>query len=473
MDLNRLLRAVTASLLVAFLALTGCQPQPIGTASQMIGAVSTAKVKEVVEYGKIRLVIKWPKGPGTDLRGYHAQLIPDSSARLDITVSQNGDTIATDSVTRGSGEATASATITVRKGTDYDVDIKAYPTSPNGSTAIAQGSATGITVYSSADTSVPITLSSLYVPTITSFSANAGDEGAIITINGTNLKNAWGANPTVTFNGTAVASMSAVTNTSLKVSVPTGATVGNVVVKADGVSSSSTANFYVVSDLDLSVTTPQINGNTVSEGMVYYGETLDFTAVTTFAFENGKEIADYPAPPYPTFNVASPHSFGESVDFLGTTTVSSFATLTGHTAHATEDAAATLSNVTSNAIAVESVGVDSVTMAPTSPTINARPASGNVSSDFEDEVDVTFTATVNSTLPFNEGVTWAKSDGTTTLVISSSSTDSATITTSAGAAAGSGTVTATSITATAKGVTKNDTETVTVTDYGNLNFAID
>jgi hypothetical protein len=66
-------------------------------------------------------------------------------------------------------------------------------------------------------------------PAITSLSQNAGPVGASITITGTNFGTPQGSS-TVTFNGIAAAAASAWSTTSITVSVPAGATTGNVVV---------------------------------------------------------------------------------------------------------------------------------------------------------------------------------------------------------------------------------------------------
>jgi IPT/TIG domain len=72
-------------------------------------------------------------------------------------------------------------------------------------------------------------------PTITSLSTTSGPTGTPVTITGTNFGTTQGTS-TVTFNGT-VASASSWSATSIAVTVPTGATSGNVVVTVGGVAS--------------------------------------------------------------------------------------------------------------------------------------------------------------------------------------------------------------------------------------------
>src|SRR5436190_6753322 len=73
-------------------------------------------------------------------------------------------------------------------------------------------------------------------PTITSLSQISGAEGVSITITGANFGAAQGSS-TVTFNGTAAAAASAWSATSITVTVPVGATTGNVVVTVLGTAS--------------------------------------------------------------------------------------------------------------------------------------------------------------------------------------------------------------------------------------------
>jgi len=62
------------------------------------------------------------------------------------------------------------------------------------------------------------------LPTITSFTPTSGEEGTVVTINGTNLT----GTTAVKFNGTATTIITNVTATSLKANVPSGATTGKI-----------------------------------------------------------------------------------------------------------------------------------------------------------------------------------------------------------------------------------------------------
>ena len=80
-------------------------------------------------------------------------------------------------------------------------------------------------------------------PSITSLSPTSGAIGAAVTIAGSNFGSSQGTS-TVTFNGTAAAAASAWSATSITVTVPSGATTGNVVVTVGGQASNG-VNFTV------------------------------------------------------------------------------------------------------------------------------------------------------------------------------------------------------------------------------------
>src|SRR4029077_1663623 len=73
-------------------------------------------------------------------------------------------------------------------------------------------------------------------PTITSVSPTSGAVGATVTITGTNFGTSQGSS-TVSFGGTAATTFSGWSATSIGVTVPAGASTGNVVVTVAGVPS--------------------------------------------------------------------------------------------------------------------------------------------------------------------------------------------------------------------------------------------
>jgi RHS repeat-associated protein len=123
-------------------------------------------------------------------------------------------------------------------------------------TTVPSGATTGnvvVTVSSNASNGVSFTV--VPAPSITSLSITTGAVGAAVTITGTNFGSSQGSS-TVKFNGTA-ASVTSWAATSIAVTVPSGATTGNVVVFASGVNSNG-SSFTVVaapSITSLSITT--------------------------------------------------------------------------------------------------------------------------------------------------------------------------------------------------------------------------
>jgi RHS repeat-associated protein len=111
-------------------------------------------------------------------------------------------------------------------------------------TTVPSAATTGnvvVTVSSNASNGVNFTV--VPAPNITSLSATSDPVGAAITITGTNFGSTQGSG-TVSFNGTG-ASVTSWGATSIGVTVPSGATTGNVVVFASGVNSNG-VNFTVL-----------------------------------------------------------------------------------------------------------------------------------------------------------------------------------------------------------------------------------
>jgi RHS repeat-associated protein len=127
------------------------------------------------------------------------------------------------------------------------------------SVTVPSGATTGnvvVTVSSHASNGVSFTV--LATPSISSLSANSGAVGAAVTITGANFGSSQG-NGTVKFNGTS-ATVSTWNATTIGVTVPSGATTGNVVVNASGVNTNGIA-FTVLA-------TPSISSLSANSGAV-------------------------------------------------------------------------------------------------------------------------------------------------------------------------------------------------------------
>jgi RHS repeat-associated protein len=140
--------------------------------------------------------------------------------------------------------------------------ITSTPTNWSATSIVApvpSGATTGnvvVTVSSVASSGVSFTVVS--APSISTISPSSAAVGASITITGANFGSAQGSS-TVSFNGT-LASPASWSATSILVSVPSGATTGNVVVHASGVNSNG-VSFSVLS-------TPAINSLSPTSGTV-------------------------------------------------------------------------------------------------------------------------------------------------------------------------------------------------------------
>lgn len=193
--------------------------------------------------GTIELNIRWPK---RDDANFQAQAIPISTNALIVTVAKGDEILDRATVKRNPGASTATLSLTLKASNNLSIDVKAYrELNPDPSTAIpiAQGKVTGLTVTRSKATAANIALDALFAPTIDSMSSIVGAVGDTITIYGIN----FGTPDTsldVTFNSISAPILTR-SNTALMVSVPHGAETGPLIVKADGISSTSNNIFWV------------------------------------------------------------------------------------------------------------------------------------------------------------------------------------------------------------------------------------
>src|SRR5438132_5748323 len=172
---------------------------------------------------------------------------------LSITTGAVGAAVTITGTSFGSSQGTSTVTF---NGTTASVTTW-------GSSSIAvtvpSGATTGnvvVTVSSQATNGVNFTV--VPAPSITSLSVTSGAVGATVTVTGSNFGSSQGTG-TVTFNG-ATASVTSWGASSIGVTVPSGATTGNVIVNASGVASNG-VNFTVL-------LTPSITSLSVTSGAV-------------------------------------------------------------------------------------------------------------------------------------------------------------------------------------------------------------
>ena len=142
---------------------------------------------------------------------------------------------------------------------------------------VPTGATTGsVVVNASGVNSNGVSFTVVSAPSITSLSVTSGAVGTAVTITGTNFGSTQGTS-TVKFNGT-TATVSTWSATSVKVTVPTGATTGNVVVHASGVDSNGVAFTVFPSISSLSPTSGAVGASVTVTG-VNFGSTQGTSTV--------------------------------------------------------------------------------------------------------------------------------------------------------------------------------------------------
>src|SRR5882757_2001123 len=194
------------------------------------------------------------------------------------------------SLSQNAGAVGASITIT---GTNFGTVQGSSTVTFNGNTAAAAsawsatsitvlvpaGATTGnvvVTVFGVASNGLPFTI--VLPPTITSLSLTSGAVGVSITITGTNFGTPQGTS-TVTFNGTAAAAASVWSATSITVTVPVGATTGNVVVNVLGTASNGSPFTVAPTITSLSQTSGAVGASIAITG-TNFGTTQGASTVT-------------------------------------------------------------------------------------------------------------------------------------------------------------------------------------------------
>ncbi len=374
----RLLSLVSGAATAALVLLAGCKATGLAGAVQgmlpEVGASRSAAPASAAETvaaaagpaarptGRLDLVIRWPKG-GTGLAGYRTQLLPDSTDLLDITVSSGSTPIASASVARQAGVATASASLVLPTADNLSVEVDARAA---GTFApIALGTASGVNILQSESTPVSISMTPQYFPTIQSLSTDVASPGQAVTFSGLNLAVPWAAPPQVMFSGSGASVSAAVTiasSSSLLVTVPAGATVGPVQVIDDGVPSQSNAMFWVATGLSIASTQAAWDPSPAGTRLLATGQSLpQLSATAQFVFAPN---ATYSAEPQPTWSTSQ--ALGAYNPSSGFASVFTAGGKTGSTV-----CSATLGSLQSNSL---TVNVRSVTIAITPLTARIGPS---------------------------------------------------------------------------------------------------
>ncbi|HBN07611.1 MAG TPA: hypothetical protein DD435_02840 [Cyanobacteria bacterium UBA8530] len=283
------------SFLLLALILMGCKLAP---SSNLLTKAAVREIPEGLqallnrdqktqEKGSLSLKIRWPQ----KVRGFRTAGIPYSTDKIVLTIKQRDVVIKTEEISAPPVEGGA-PTYSVFS---YELDGGAYAITIDGrrgETVIAQGNA-AINVVVGKSCPVSITLNVLNAPAIESFSELAdqnveygsigGLNGDTFKIRGRNFINQAEPNekPEVRFNETIVPDEDLVveSDSSLTVVVPAGATTGRVVVRVDGIDSTSNLVFWMVRELSIKVDAE-------------IGDT-HFLASPVFLFRNGETAKNY------------------------------------------------------------------------------------------------------------------------------------------------------------------------------------
>jgi IPT/TIG domain/Bacterial Ig-like domain (group 2)/Galactose oxidase, central domain/Kelch motif len=259
---------------------------------------------------------------------------------------------------------------------------------------VPTGATTGnVVVFASGVNSNGSSFTVVAAPSITSLSITTGAVGAAVTVTGTSFGSSQGTS-TVKFNGT-TATVSTWSATSIAVTVPSGATTGNVVVHASGVDSNG-KSFTVLP-------TPSITSLSITSGAV--GASVTVTG-TNFGSPQGTSIIKFNG----TTATATTWTTTSIV-----TTVPSGAT--------TGNVVVTVSGVASNGSSFTVLTLVSISVTPQSPVVTVGnsqqfTATGTYSDNSTQNLTATatWTSLVSGVAAVNaSGLATAASSGTTTI----------------------------------------------------------
>lgn len=424
----------------------------VGPTEAPLAAAPAAEVSQA--HGWINLRIRWPEQEPT---GFEVAAIPTTTNALAVWVKLGGINLGQPTIlTRQPNLSVATASIRVEAAEGLSVEVKAYR-EPAPDLALdeplAVGNATNVTVVRSRVSPLAITMNARFVPTVEDFSVPAAQAGDTLILTGTNFGGTPVAVPTVSFNGVPATGVVRNSDTQLTVVVPGNALTGNVVVKADGIESTSTSPFYVVSLLEAQLPTKQSWDNSgPSAIMVPYGGSVTFGSRLEWALKSGETVDQYGTPPSVAWTTTD-----AAAGILAAT-----GKFTASASYATTAIRARVGTLASQALNVTVVGVDSVALNTSTLTLNAKPESGLPDPGYT--TNAVLTATVTTSGPVDDRVTWSSSDTSRVTVDAAGRVE-----TVSGAPEGAVTITAASI----FDPSKKATASVTVTILGGLDLGID
>ncbi|HBN08392.1 MAG TPA: hypothetical protein DD435_07015 [Cyanobacteria bacterium UBA8530] len=278
-----------AFLMALSLGLSGCVLLPA-----LVNKPLSQSVKAILpnETGTLSIKINWPV---RKLSGFEAQAIPVETNTIVVRVLQGNVLIAEKSIGRTPGIASVTENFSLKAANNLNVEVSAYAEAlplPSAARPLARGSGVA-NIVPSKDSRVSITLDALQnVPSISNLNQNVAKSGQLITITGSNF-GADGDPVEVWFNGVKATSLVRSGNNQLMATVPDGTRTGLVMVRVNGIDSSSSYVLWVLQSLSISV--PRMS--------VEAGGLLQFDNDVQWALDPGKTAASFGNPPLPKWQV--------------------------------------------------------------------------------------------------------------------------------------------------------------------------
>jgi len=247
-------RAIRGGVIVLIVA--GCAFQPGAGGPSNAGSLASGG-KGIPGAGAgsgwLNVRVRWPD---RSLPGFQAQAIPGRTRAIRLTTLDAGRQIADlrTLVREGAPGGESTASLKLLAGTGYGLTAEAFQEADPGddATPIAAGSAANLTIRASKILAVPVTLTSVNAPAITALSVTAGPYDTPLTVDGKNFGATPGLPWVVTIGGVPAPSERA-DDSRIVARVPVGAVSGQVVVRVDGIPSTTVVGFTVTQGIDATI----------------------------------------------------------------------------------------------------------------------------------------------------------------------------------------------------------------------------
>ena len=286
--MRRLQHCLIALLVFTVLGCLARRPAPvtIGVAiGPAVAPPAAASAPSTAGIGTLELTIRWPEEPSP---GFHTATIPLTTRAIAVFVNKSGTLWAgPERFTREAGTGPTVATrLRIHEGDNLSVDVRAYRDAAPADLdqeILARGAVT-VNIRAAQTTTKTVSLVPSFVPSIYSFEPGIAPIGDVIKIVGANLDAVEGTQPRVTFGGVAATTVTSLGSYGLRVTVPSGARTGPVVVMSDGLSSAADEDiFWVPTSLALSAASSSWDPSTGDRRIVIVGTSLALLPLPGFS----------------------------------------------------------------------------------------------------------------------------------------------------------------------------------------------